>query len=110
MANLRSDARSVTVTAPEDITKDSVVVAEGWFGIAMADADSGDSVALAVDQREYEIDVDSLTAAKGDILYIDADGALTNTDTDFPFAKVTVAKDSNNIAWVKLLEQRDKIA
>jgi hypothetical protein len=46
-----------------------------------------------------------LTGAKGDIIYIDSAGDLSNDNTDKPFMKVTVAKDSNNYVWGVLLPQ-----
>lgn len=104
------DGNAVYVTAPADVTKNSVLVADGWAGIVMNDADSGDTVALAIDGGVYEISVGELTAGIGDILYITAAGELSTTNTDFVFAKVVQAKDSNGYAWVKLLEVRDEIA
>ena len=106
MASLRSDGKAVDVTVAAAVTKDSPVLAEGWHGIAMADAASGETVALEVAAREHEITVPGgVAAAKGAILYLSAAGAITATTSDRPFMKVTRAKDSNNIVWGILLPQ-----
>lgn len=102
----RSDGKAVDVTVEKTVTKGDVVVAEGFAGIAMQDAVSGESIALEIATREHEITVGSgVTAAKGDVLYVDATGTITNTNTDTPFCKVTVAKDANNVVWAVLLPQ-----
>lgn len=106
---LRSDGKAVDVVVSADVTKGDPVVAQGWHGIAMADAASGDTVALEVASREHELVVDSgVVAAKGDVLYITPDGVLddtSNSGANAPFIKVTVAKDSNNVVWGILLPQ-----
>lgn len=74
----------------------------------MQDAVSGETIALEIAQREHEINIGSVAGAKGAILYITAaTGAITATagSGKAPFAKVTVAKDSNNVVWAVLLPQ-----
>jgi len=106
METLRSDGKAVDVVVAKAIVKGDVVVAEGFFGIAMNDAASGDTIAIEVAQREHELVVGSgITAAKGAILYVSAAGVITNTNSDKAFLKVTVAKDSNNYVWGILLPQ-----
>lgn len=106
--SLRSDGKAVDVvytraTPKEKGTPDLI---SGFHGILMASASSGDTVALEIALREHEITVPAeVTADKGDILYIDTDGVISNTNTNRAFAKVTVAKDSNNVCWVVLLPQ-----
>ena len=104
----RSDGSAVDITVEATVTKGDVVSKEGFAGIAMQDAVSGETIALEIAQREHELNVGSLTAAKGDVLYVvTATGALSNTDdgTTKPFCKVTVAKDSGNVVWAILLPQ-----
>lgn len=103
---LYSDGKAVNVTLTSTVAKGDPVVADGFFGIAMSAGSSGDDIALEIEQRVHEIEVGAgITAAKGDVLYIDEDGAVTNTDTDTPFMKVLVAKDSNNVVEGLLLPQ-----
>lgn len=105
---LRSDGKAVDVTVDATITKGDVVYKDGFAGIAMQDAVSGETIALEIAQREHEINVGGISAAKGAILYITAaTGAITATagSGKAPFCKVTVAKDSNNIVWAVLLPQ-----
>lgn len=103
----RSDGKAVDVTVSADVEKGDVVVAEGFFGIAMGDASSGEDVALEIATREHEIVVpNGVTAAKGDVLYITSAGVITNTSSNNKaFLKVTVAKDSNDVVWGVLLPQ-----
>lgn len=105
--SFRSDGKAVDVVVAAAVTKGSPVVAEGWHGVAMADAASGETVALEVAAREHEFTVGGgVTAAKGDILYLTSAGAFTNTSSgNRPFIKVTVAKDANNVVWGILLPQ-----
>ena len=106
MASLRSDGKAIEVTVSYDCDKDDPVYAEGFHGIAMEDASSGDTIAIEIAQRVHEITVDAgVTATKGTILYIASDQSITNTNTDKPFGMVVSAKDANNVCWVILLPQ-----
>jgi predicted RecA/RadA family phage recombinase len=104
---MRSDGKAVEVTLLEATTKDSLVLVDGFIGFAMQDGSSGDVIALEIAQREFEITVDgAITAAKGDILYMDSSGDISNTASgNTPFMKVTSAKDANNVVWGILLPQ-----
>lgn len=113
METLRSDGKAVDVVysgsnagVTGDIAKGDIVVAEGFFGVAMNNAASGETVALEIAAREHEIKVGSgITAAKGDVLYVSSTGAITNTDTDKAFLKVTKAKNSSDYVWGIILPQ-----
>lgn len=103
---LRSDGKAVDVTLNKTVSKGDVVLQEGFFGITMQAGSSGDTVALEIAQREHEIQVPAnVTAGKGDVLYLDASGTITNSSSDTPFLKVTEAKDANNYVWGILLPQ-----
>lgn len=104
---LRSDGKAVDVVVSATVTKGVPIVAEGWHGIPMADAVSGETVALEVATREHELTVDSsVVAAKGDILYLTSAGVIDDSSSgNRPFLKVTVAKDANNVVWGILLPQ-----
>jgi hypothetical protein len=107
--SLRSDGKAVNVTYSRATpkAKGNPELLDEFHGILMQSASSGDEVALEIAQREHEITVGAgITAAKGDILYIDTDGAITNTNSDRPFMKVTVAKDASNIVWGIILPQK----
>lgn len=103
---LRSDGKAVEVTLEKTVTKGDVVLAEGFFGISMQSGSSGDIIAIEIAQREHEIQVPSeVSASKGDVLYLDANGAITTNSSGRPFLKVTKAKDANNYVWGILLPQ-----
>lgn len=105
-STLRSDGKAVDVTVAGTITKGDVVLAEGFFGIAMQDAVSGEEIAIEIALREHELNVGSIAAAKGAILYLTGAGVITATkSTNTPFLKVTQAKDANNFVWGVLLPQ-----
>jgi hypothetical protein len=111
-ANRRSDGKSVDVVVPAGQTWEAgdPVSAQGWHGFAMAAGGAGDIVAIEVEQSVWEIDLGAgITGAKGDIVYITtATGVLAAASGTgiVPFAKVVLAKDSNNIAYVRHLENR----
>lgn len=104
---LRSDGKAVDVVVTADVTKGDVVLVDGFHGIAMGSAASGEEVALEIATREHEITVPgSVTAPKGTTLYLTSAGVITATATgNRAFAKVTVAKDANNVVWAVLLPQ-----
>jgi predicted RecA/RadA family phage recombinase len=102
----RSDGNAVDVIVPKLVNKGDPVYAEGFHGIAMASASSGNTVSLEIQQREHELVVGGgVSAAKGAVLYLSTAGVITNTTSDKPFLKVTLAKDSNNVVWGILLPQ-----
>lgn len=105
-----SDGKAVNVTLTDgDVVKGAVAVVNGWLGIAGEDADSGETLALMVDDREYQFVVPvGLTVNKGDIVYITQatitghypdDEAYTTTAGagKLAFFKATAVKDANNI-------------
>ena len=105
---LRSDGKAVEVTylGSTPVAKGTPINQDGFHGITMAAASSGDVVAIEIAQREHELTVPAeVTAAKGDILYLSVDNEISNTNTNRAFLKVTVAKDSNNVVWGILLPQ-----
>ena len=104
---MRSDGKAVEVELTATTEKGTQVYLDDFFGITMQSGSSGEDVAIEIAQREHELVVDSeLTGVKGEILYINSDGEITNDDTDVPFMKVTVAKDANNYIWGILLPQK----
>lgn len=109
-AYFESDGKAVNVTLNAGgAVKGAVIVVDGWVGIAGEDADSGDTLALICDDREYQFEVPAgLSVAKGAIVYITVatitghypdDEAYTTTAGAGKVAlfKATAAKDSNNV-------------
>lgn len=105
-----SDGKAVNVTLNAgNVVKGAVIVADGWVGIAGEDAESGDTLALICDDREYQFLVPAgLAVAKGAIVYITVatitghypdDEAYTTSAGAGKVAlfKATAAKDANNI-------------
>lgn len=109
LSHLESDGKAVNVDLLYTVGKDAVAYIEGWLGIAMASGDSGDKIALAVDDREYQFTVPvGLSVAKGAIVYITVatltghipdDEAYTTSagGGKLAFFKATKAKDANNV-------------
>lgn len=106
---LRSDGKAVDVAFVNSTPKEKGTpwYQDGFFGILMAAASSGDTVSMEIAQRVHEIVVaGGVTAALGDVLYIDkSTRAIGNDTNDVPFGRVVKAKDSNNVCWVLLLPQ-----
>jgi predicted RecA/RadA family phage recombinase len=104
---LRSDGKAVDVTAPDaGCTKGDVLLIDGFHGIAMKSAASGTKVALEIAQREHEINIGSVVAAKGAVLYLTAAGAISaDSSGNRAFFKVTKAKNSGNYVKGIILPQ-----
>lgn len=106
---LESDGKAVTVSLSYTVGKNEVAVVEGWLGISQGSGDSGEDIALAVDEREYQLEVPSgLDVSKGDIVYIDVTDLTGHTPDDAAYAtsgganlvafmKATADKDANDI-------------
>lgn len=78
-----SDGLSVNVDLLYDVTKDQIAVVDGWLGIAASDGESGDTIALNIDRREYQFTVPStLSVSKGDIVYIEVADVTGHTPDD----------------------------
>ncbi len=116
-AYFEGDGRAVNVTLSATVAKDSVIYAEGWLGIAQKAGVSGDVIALAIDDREYQFKVPAgLAVAKGAIVYItvatvtghypDDEAYTTSAGAGkLAFFKATAAKDGNNIVTGVMLAQ-----
>lgn len=106
-----SDGRAVNVDLLHTVAKDEIAVVDGWLGIASADGDSGDTIALDLEDNERAITVPaSFDPAKGAIIYIEVADVTGHTPDDtaygtsagsgkVAFAKVTRVKDANNVLF-----------
>lgn len=104
-----SDGKAVNVDLLYEVAKGAVIVAEGWLGIAGSDGDSGDTIALIADNREYQFEVPAgLSVSKGNIVYLtiatitghypDDEAYTTSAGAGkIAFFKATADKDANNI-------------
>lgn len=104
-----SDGKAVNVTLSYTVLKDWLVVVEGWIGIADSSGNSGEEIALSVDNYEYQLTVPSgLAVAKGDIIYITVATLTGHRPGDAAYTvapgagkvavfKATAAKDVNNV-------------
>lgn len=102
----RQDGKAVDVVVTAAVEKGDPVVAQGFFGIAMGTVASGETVALEVAQRVHALNLGSVAGAKGASIYITSAGVLTATSSgNTLFGKVVRAKDSNNVAWIRLAAQ-----
>jgi len=103
------DGRAVNVDLLYTVAKGSVIYADTWLGLAGESGDSGDSIALIADDREYQFKVPAgLSVSKGAIVYItvatvtghypDDEAYTTSAGAGhLAFFKATAAKDANNI-------------
>lgn len=109
VAHFESDGKAVNVTLTNTVAKGAVAVVQGWVGITGQSGDSGDTIALVADDREYQFKVpEGLTVNKGDIVYItvatitghypDDEAYTTSAGTGkVALFKASAAKDANNI-------------
>jgi hypothetical protein len=112
---LESDGKSVHVTLSYPVSVHELVVVEGWVGIAGEDGESGEMVALATDDREYQFTVPAaLDVAKGAIVYLEVADLTGHKPDDSAYSttagagkvalfKATAAKDVNNMVTGLLL-------
>lgn len=90
--NFYSDGKSVDVDLLYTVPKGQVAVVDGWLGIAGSSGDSGDSIALLVDDREYVFSVPAdLAAEKGDIIYITVADLTGHIPDDTAYGKTAGA-------------------
>jgi hypothetical protein len=114
---LESDGKAVNVNLLYTVVADQVAVVDGWLGITGSDGDSGDTIALTVDMREYQFTVPTtLAVAKGDIVYVEVADVTGHTPDDtaygtsagagkVAFFKATAAKDANHCVTGIMLGQ-----
>lgn len=104
--NFESDGKAVNVTLTDgDVVKGAVAVVNGWLGIAGQDANSGETLALIVDDREYQVEVPAgLGAEKGDTLFITVATITGHYPDDEAY---TLAAGAGKIAFMKLTSDQD---
>jgi predicted RecA/RadA family phage recombinase len=96
MARKISDGKSVVVTAPNAVSEGDVVFdpVSGWGGIAFQDAESGEEVAINIEQAEYgdlELTViaGSTLSEGGFVYYNTTEGRIDNDNRGLCVGKVT---------------------
>lgn len=117
LSYFEGDGKAVNVDLLYTVTKDQIAVVDGWLGICASDGTSGDTIALTVDQREYQFTVPTtLSVSKGDIVYIEVADVTGHTPDDtaygttagsgkVAFFKATAAKDANHCVTGIMLGQ-----
>ncbi len=110
-----NDGKSVDVALTSTVAKDQIAYVDGWLGLASDDGVSGDTIALNVDLRAYQVTVPAaLAVAKGDYIWIDVtdltghipDETAYYTATGanrLRFWKAMEAKDANNVVICLML-------
>lgn len=102
---LESDGKGVDVDLLYTVTKNQVAYVDGFLGIILDDGDSGDTVAMNTDKREYQITVPTaLAVAKGDTIYIDVSSLTSHTPADGDYYK---AADTGRVAFMKATAAQD---
>lgn len=113
MARKISEGRSVKVTVPAGfgaVQANKFYLIQGFFGLAVNDANEGEQVVLLCDQAEYETSQINTGDAfnVGDPVYWDDNAKVltTNPNPDTngnpqnrPVGRVTSPKDANNVIW-----------
>lgn len=102
---LESDGLSVNVDLLYTVTARQVAYVDQFLGIVLSDGDSGDSVAMNQDKREYQLVVPTaLAVAKGDTIYIDVTDLTGHTPDSTAYYKAT---GSNRVAFMKATTDQD---
>ena len=104
-----SDGKAVNVDLLYTVKKGSAIYVDAWLGLAGESGDSGDTIALIADDREYMFTVPaSLSVSKGAIVYItvatvtghypDDEAYTTSAGAGkWAFFKATADKDAGNV-------------
>ena len=108
-AYFESDGKAVNVDLLYTVAKGAVIYVDSWLGLAGGAGDSGDTIALVADEREYQFKVPAgLSVSKGQIVYVTVATVTGHYPDDeaygtsagagkIAFFKATADKDSNNI-------------
>lgn len=104
-----SDGKAVNVDLLYTVAKGSAIYVDAWLGLAGESGDSGETIALVADDREYMFTVPaSLSVSKGDIVYVtiatvtghypDDEAYTTSAGAGkWAFFKATKTKDAGNV-------------
>ena len=111
------DGKSVEVDLTSTVNTGQLAYVDSWLGIANESGDSGDSITLSVDEREYQLTVPTaLAVVKGEYIWIDVTdltGHIPDSTAYYKatgsnrvrFFKATSDQDANDIVTVKMLQQ-----
>lgn len=100
-----SDGKSVDVDLLYTVTKNQVAYVDQFLGIISDDGDSGDTVSMNQDKREYQLIVPTaLAVTKGDTIYIDVTDLTGHTPDSTAYYKAT---DTNRVAFMKATAAQD---
>lgn len=100
-----NDAKSVKVLLTATVAKNRVAVAEGWLGISSGSGDSGEEIALQVDDRAYQFTVPTaLAVVKGEIVFITVADLTGHYPDDTAYTK---AAGAGKVAFFKAMEDQD---
>lgn len=87
-----NDGKAVNVTLTAAVAKGQVVIAQGWVGIAESNGAIGETIALAIDDRAYQITVPAaLSVPKGTIVYLILANVTGHTPTDAAYVTAPAA-------------------
>jgi len=104
-ALFESHGRALNVTVNAAIAKDDVLYINGFAGIAGDDAESGETIALLIEQVEYTVFVGtSLAVSKGDTIYVTT--ASVTADI-IPQSALSTTSGAGKKAFLKATEARD---
>jgi hypothetical protein len=121
MGQLKSDGRSVDVTAPaaQAITFGDLYRIDGWTGFAgktigASDTVRGMSMEVSPDRIWYCAVPAAVSGARGTLVYWSAGAGfkrgtadLTSTVTGSPVGKVEEARDANGVAAIRVINGVD---
>jgi len=103
-----SAGRAVNVDLLYTVSAEDVLYVDGFLGVAAADGESGNNIALTIDHSEYQFSVPAgLTVVKGNTVYIEVADLTGHKPDDTAYSttagagkvalfKATKAKDVNN--------------
>lgn len=113
----QSDGKSVDADLLHTVSANQIIYVDGFLGISVTAGESGETVALNIDRREYQFTVPAaLDVSKGDTVYIDTTDLTGHIPDESGYAtssgantialfKATSDKDGNNVVTGLLLPE-----
>lgn len=98
--NFESEGRAVQVDLLYTVAAKRIVYVDGWLGLTVEAGDSGDSIALVTDDREYQFYVpDGLSVSMGDTVYVRINDLTGHVPDDTAYN--TDGDNANDVALFK---------
>ena len=99
-----SDGKGVQVTLQYTVVANQLAVVNNWIGVTVEAGDSGDIIALEIEQCERQLVLPAgVSPDVGDILYLDIDDLTGHTPDDTAYG---TSAGAGNVAVMKITKAK----